>query len=621
MKHKLRSQKMNLFIDYALLITILLSICFSMFYIYYRQNIYKDAKTHANNLCTSISNSVSSELEKMSTISMNTIYSNIIKKNLMDINAIDYEQLSLNPKYASSRKSVLNIYDTISAIIGPFQSVTQINLYSLEGTSIGSGFYQYTGTVRLSQKDWYTPTLNNKGTKYITTPQYLKNMPSFTMNSENDKFISLCRVFFDAADKPRGIVEIIQNCNIIFGFTQQTAETNSNMSFYIYNDRGDLVYPYKANQTSPNDYNTLIAKNKLSPLESYILTPGEKSEKIQLTYMPITKYNWTVVVTEPKSTLLRPLYAFTKLFVIIALGGILLTLLLCFFVADKLTSPLHKLSKTIKQVNINNVLEKNTSIIALPNSRTEEIHALFESFNSMYHKLCLSSQEIINIKSEEVRAKMSATQAMINPHFLYNNLTTISILAEENMTDQVVFMCTALCDYFRYITTNDESSVSLETEALYTEKYIACMQIRFGRDFNYTIDIPDALKSVHIPKLIIQPIVENAFKYAFNTPPPWTLNITAETKEDKWLIHIQDNGVGMSDEAMSKLLLMLNKLKGSREITSLKIGGMGVKNVYLRMLLLYNEEAFFSINSTLNKGTCISIGGPIIPKEDSYATY
>jgi len=77
----------------------------------------------------------------------------------------------------------------------------------------------------------------------------------------------------------------------------------------------------------------------------------------------------------------------------------------------------------------------------------------------------------------------------------------------------------------------------------------------------------------------------------------------------------------MTEEAMTKLLLMLDKLKESREITSLKIGGMGIKNVYLRMLLLYNEQAFFSIKSILNKGTCITIGGPIVPKENSYARY
>jgi len=461
MKHKLRSQKMNLFIDYAFLITILLFICFFIFYIYYRQNIYKDAKTYANNLCTSISNSVSSELEKVSTISMNTIYSNIIKKNLVDIKDINYEQLSLNPKYASSRNSVLNIYDTISAIIGPFQSVTQINLYALDGTSIGSGFYQYTGTVSLSQKTWYTPTLKNKGTKYITTPEYLVNMPSINMSLEKDKFISLCRVFFDAASQPRGIVEVIQNCSTVFGFTEQTAAANPDMSFYIYNDRGEVVYPYTSHKTLLTDYNALIAKNKLSPLKNYIITSKDTGQKIELTYIPIAKYHWKVVVTEPQSTLLRPLYTFTKYFVIIVLVGLLVTLLLCFFVASKLTSPLHKLTKAIKQVNINNVLEKNTSLIALPDSRIEEIHALFQSFNSMYDKLCFSSQEIINIRSEEVRAKMSATQAMINPHFLYNNLTTISILAEEHMTDQVVFMCNALCDYFRYITTNDEPSVTI----------------------------------------------------------------------------------------------------------------------------------------------------------------
>ncbi|WP_069999673.1 cache domain-containing sensor histidine kinase [Cellulosilyticum sp. I15G10I2] len=612
MKGKLRSQKMNLFIDYALLITLLLSICFFIFYFYYRENIYKDAKAYADNLSTSISNSVSSEIDKMSTISMNIIYSSIIQKNLVNVETLGREGSSLNPAYASSRDSVLNIYDTISAIIGPFQSVQQINIYSLQGTCIGSGFHQYTAPVILSQKAWYEETINNNGIKYITAPESLVNMPSMPMNFKDDKFISLCRVFFDGADRPQGIVQVIQNCSTIFSFAEQTSASNPTMRFYIYNERGELIYPYVSNQISSLDYNELIVENNFSPFESYTLADKEQKLKIAITYAPISNLDWKVVVTQPTTILLQPLYDFTKYFIFIILAGIFVTLLICFVVASKLTDPLHKLTLAIKQVNINNVLEKNTSIMTCPNSSIEEIHALFNSFNSMYHKLCLSSQEIMSTKSEETRAKMSATQAMINPHFLYNNLTTISILAEEKNTDQVVFMCNALCDYFRYISASDEPSVTLQTEALYTEKYIACMQIRFGSDFSYHIQIPEELKAVRIPKLIIQPIVENAFKYAFDTASPWQLNICCEKLENRWLIHITDNGKGMTEEMITELLHKLEKLKGSREITSLKIGGMGIKNVYLRLLLLYNEQAVFELKSAVQEGTCITIGGPII---------
>ncbi|MDF2594812.1 MAG: putative sensor with domain [Clostridia bacterium] len=614
MKDKLRSQKTNLFIYYAFLITTLLFICFFIFYIYYRQNIYKEAKVSSNNLCTSISSSIASELEKISTISMNTIYSNTIQKNLLNIKDINYEQLPQNASYASSRNSVLNIYDTISAIIGPFQSVTQINLYSLEGASIGSGFYQYTAPIALSQKSWYEATLQNKGSKYITTPEHLIDLPSVSPHLKEDHFISLCRIFFDGADNPQGIVEVIQNCSTVFSFTKQAEDANPDRAFYIYNDRGELVYPYKAMPDLPTDYNHLIYENNLLPLHSYTVRTADSFDQTELTYAPVSKFGWKVVVTQPKSVLLKPLYTFTQSFIIVVISGIFITLLLCFFVADKLTSPLRKLTFAIQQVNINNVLEKNTSIIACPNSSIEEIHTLFNSFNSMYHKLCLSSQEILTIKSEETRAKMSATQAMINPHFLYNNLTTISILAEEHMTNDIIFMCNALCDYFRYITTHDDPFVTLETEALYAERYIACMQIRFGSDLTYTLTIPEELKTISIPKLIIQPIIENAFKYGFNTPPPWRLTITAEVKEGFWLIHMTDNGIGMADETLNLLHQKLAALRHSREITSLKIGGMGLKNVYLRMLLLYNKDAVFTIQSTVNQGTCITIGGPIFTK-------
>lgn len=612
---KLRSQKMNLFLYYALLILIILSVCFSIFYIYYRENIYQEASTQSNNLCASISSSMVSELDKISTISMNIIYSNTIRKNFKDIQNIHYEQTQLDENYAFSRESVLNIYDTITAIIGPFQSATQINLYTLTGTCIGSGFYQYTQPIHLPTLPWYEHTIKNNGNKYITSPQYFLDMPSLDSILRDHKFISLCRLFFDDSNTPTGIVEVIQDCDILFSFINQVAEANPTMSFYIYNDRGEVVYPYQFTPSPIPNYPSLIRKDGLVALQSYTVTPKESSETVLLTYMPISKFDWQVVVTQPRTELLTSLRSFTKVFIFMAVIALLITSFLCFFVASKLNEPLHKLSCAIKQVNINHVLEKDTSIIPYPHSPIEEIHDLFNAFTSMYHKLCSSSEELINIKSEETRAKMLATQSMINPHFLYNNLTNISILAEENMNDTIIYMCHALCDYFRYITTHDEASVTLEKELLYTEKYIGCMHIRYGSDFNYIIDIPDALKSLTIPKLILQPLVENAFKYGFETAPPWQLTLSGEILQEKWLLHVIDNGAGMSQEAIRALLQTLKEVEKNREISSLKIGGMGLKNVYLRLLLLYNKEAIFTIDSTLNQGTCLTIGGPIFTKE------
>jgi len=183
-------------------------------------------------------------------------------------------------------------------------------------------------------------------------------------------------------------------------------------------------------------------------------------------------------------------------------------------------------------------------------------------------------------------------------------------------------MCNALCDYFRYITVSDESAVPLDLEIFYTEKYIECMKMRYGNDFIYESDIEEETKKILIPKLILQPIVENAFKHGFSSSPPWNLKICSSTKDGNWFIHIEDNGGCLSDLVKENLLYSFNNLNKNEELKTLKIGGMGLKNIYLRLQLLYNDNLIFKIDNSKQGKTIFIIGGPIyLDKEKFYEQY
>jgi two-component system sensor histidine kinase YesM len=552
---------------------------------------------------------------------MNIVYSNAIKKNFTNFvknNATGTIKLD---KFSESRDNILAIYDIITAIIGPFQSAAQVNLYTLNGTCIGSGYFQGVTNVDLQTFPWYNSTLEKNGSKNISIETKLLNKPIKNKNDIDDQYLSLTRVFFNSSNEPEGIVEVLQSYNVIFSLISELKLKNPSTSFYVYNEKHELVYPYTSQSNTNTNYMDIIENNNLVPSVGYFVDINDK-EKVLMSYQKIDSYNWTIITSEPKDIVFKPLNSFKESFVIIIIISIFFTLLLCFIISSRLTYPLSKLTKATKKVTINRVLNGNATILTPISSNILEISELYQSFLEMYDKLKTSSQEILLLKSEETRAKLQATQSLVNPHFLYNSLTNISIMAEENMNEDIVKICNALCDYFRYITTSDETAVPLFREISYTEKYIECMQMRYGDDFIYESNIEESTKDILIPKLIIQPIVENAFKYGFSTSLPWHLKISSNIKDNKWRLHIEDNGGCLSDIKKEKLLSTFHNLNKDEELKSLKIGGMGLKNVYLRLKLLYNDDAIFLIDTSQKGKTTFIIGGPIyLSKEGFHEQY
>ena len=609
------SQKTYLFFIYGLLVTTLLSIFFIFFYSFYKDNIIIDAKKQSESLCTSIQNSLNNELNNMSTISMNIVYSNAIKKNFTSFSN-HYDPNDVNTStFSISRENVLSIYDIITAIIGPFQSATQVNLYTLNGVCIGSGYFQGVTQVDLDNLSWYKPTLNKNGSKHITKINDLPN--SKNLYTGSSKYMNLTRLFFNSSNEPEGIVEVIQDCNIIFSLISELQQKNPSTSFYIYNENNELIYPYIINENDNIDYLNLIEENSLKPSSAEFIKTSPMSESL-ISYEKIQPYDWTIVINEPKNVVFESLNSFKLSFIIIILISIGFTLILCFIISSRITYPLSKLSHAAKKVTINKVLDKNETILTPISSNIQEISELYTSFIDMYDKLRDSSHEILLLKSEETRAKLQATQSLLNPHFLYNSLTNISVMAEENMNEDIIRMCDSLCSYFRYISTSDETIITLSEEISFTEQYIECMKIRYGDDFIYHSDIKENTKNILIPKLLIQPFVENAFKHGFSTSPPWYLKISSNIKDEKWIIRIEDNGGCLSNDKRGELLSKFYTLDKNKELKSLKIGGMGLKNIYLRLKLIYGDESIFYIDNSTYGKTVFIIGGPIYTNKEEF---
>ena len=180
-----------------------------------------------------------------------------------------------------------------------------------------------------------------------------------------------------------------------------------------------------------------------------------------------------------------------------------------------------------------------------------EMAILSQKFNHMVRRIEAMFTEAKEQEREKHKMEMLALQSQINPHFYYNTLASIIVLAEKERKEEVITICRNLTRMMRYITGSSNAPVTLREEMDYVRKYLYCMKVRFQENLNYTIEVDESILDVPVPKLIIQPIVENALKYGRPDGQVW---ISASCEQEEALLKVCDDGDGIAEERSGKNL-------------------------------------------------------------------
>ena len=194
-------------------------------------------------------------------------------------------------------------------------------------------------------------------------------------------------------------------------------------------------------------------------------------------------------------------------------------------------------------------------------------------------------------------------QVQINPHFLYNTLDTIVWLAEENKKEEVVSMVTALSEFFRTTLSKGRDFITVKEEESHVESYLKIQQFRYQDIMDYEINIDESMYGFVIPKLTLQPLVENALYHGVkNKRGKGMIRITGRLKGGDMIFKVIDDGKGMTEEELGKLQNSLKKDKSDR-----KEDGFGLSNVNQRIRHYYGEGYGISFESRENEGTTATI--------------
>ena len=303
---------------------------------------------------------------------------------------------------------------------------------------------------------------------------------------------------------------------------------------------------------------------------------------------------------------------FKKLIIISVIAFILisgLTVFLSYQIPRSITKPLQKLTEVTGQV-----AEGNLSVRSDIHTG-DEAGVLSDSLNTMIDKI---NELLEQVTTEQVRlrkAEFELLQSQINPHFLYNTLDAIIWLAEAGEQKKVVSMVRSLSEFFRTSLNRGKDIISVKEELLHVRSYLEIQQVRYQDILNYDIDVPAELGNYLIPKITIQPLVENALYHGIkNKRGSGTIHIRGSRQEDFLVIEIEDDGIGISKER----LWQVNDGIQKKILTGKDI--YGLYNVNERVRLNFGEAYGIDIQSTYGEGTLVRILLPCIeelPAENS----
>ena len=313
---------------------------------------------------------------------------------------------------------------------------------------------------------------------------------------------------------------------------------------------------------------------------------------------------WTLVRLLPASLLDAP---YRQVYLqIVLVGSLLLAILLVvvYLLADRISRPLREFSAGIERINLNNLA---SDIPLLSSSYTEELQALDRTFRAMLLKL---NQSI----GFEMKAYMAALQSQMNPHFLYNMLSAIAESADEDDSPRTVRMCEKLSSMLRYMADYSSEQVSLREDIANMRNYLDLMKVRYEELFDYDILACEGLDGLRVPRMTLQPLVENCFQHGFrNKRPPWHIEVRFACEGGKWRIEVRDNGCGVSDEEIQKIHEKIDGYQRdlAAKYSELRLGGMGLVNTVLRLRLACREPIWFDIRPSEEGGTLVVIGGSL----------
>lgn len=378
--------------------------------------------------------------------------------------------------------------------------------------------------------------------------------------------------------------------------------TSESSVAYLINDRNSLIATSDEALAGIYHFDYSDIRNSFMSSNNFILK-NVLGKDVYAGFYNIQSADWYMVVIMPSYPMIvRSIWimvGFLFVYVACIMIAFLIATLLSRSITNRISSVISRMAKV-----------RTGPPEALPASDShDEIGNLIDTYNYMTKAMNQLIEEQARAAEDLRIAEFNSLQAQINPHFLYNTMDMINWLAQQGRAEDVARAIQDLSRFYKLTLSRKEAISTIEDEIEHVETYVRLQNMRFHDIIQFLVDTPDYLMDCSIPKLTLQPVVENAILHGIlgNIPRKGTIVLTGWLEEDTVVLLISDDGVGIPPEKLGTILTGKGDSKTGTNVA--------VYNTHRRLQLLYGSRYGLSYKSVLGKGTDVEIRFPANPGE------
>lgn len=413
--------------------------------------------------------------------------------------------------------------------------------------------------------------------KFLSDDRSYQWYVSPTQNNPSVAELVFFRKMYNLNGKLRGILSLTLENNSLHQLISQ--DLSQNASYFLIFPEGD----YQPTHLSPSEY-------------------GDKNDRSLLTMKKeYSRLSCSIVTQIPKFSVYRNSYILVFSIFAIGISTLILCLFVLFFTTKHFLLPLEKIITTV------HALSQGDYSARVSSNLTDEIGVLSDQIDEMAENTQYLMKKIEDVSERKIEYEITYLQMQMRPHFLYNTLETLCGMITVHEYRSSIALIHDISQFYRAVLSDGNSIITLKKELEIAENYLKIMDTRYHNQFDYRIRVQNSIMDCTIPKLTLQPLLENSVIHGFVSESRFgTIDITGEKKDGEIWLCVQDNGIGMSEQTKQSLS------GSSFEDTRISFG---IRSVEERLRLYLGDSCRLTVESWLNTGTKICLIFPDIRRE------